>query len=169
MSKNIYEIMNEIKSLRTDFINRKSSLSKELGVLSKRINQIEKMIEFNKDKLNNERKAELIDELYILFVKKRKVKREFNVAIRVDEDNKFSYNMLGFTLKGYDDLLEKLKMVEKNRLMDISQYGVYEIDVANYTHEDIENKIKYLKPKYDMVFYSEDELVIYYYNRCVPI
>ncbi|EMH2710002.1 hypothetical protein SI855_002754 [Clostridioides difficile] len=169
MSKNIYEIMDEIKSLRTDFINRKSSLSKELGVISKRINQIEKMIEFNKDKLDNERKAELIDELYILFVKKRKVKREFKIAIRIDEDNKFSYNMLGFTLKVYDDLLEKLKMVEKNRFMDISQYGVYEIDVTNYTHEDIENKIQYLKPKYDMVFYSEDELVIYYYNRCIPI
>lgn len=161
--KNIHMVMDDLKVLKKEFIDRKLYLKDEIIVVNKKI-----------DALNEKNKLGLLNEnenknfttiMKELQLEKDKIKKELKIFYSIDNDNKFSYEMLGYTIYGYDKACERMNEFNSNETEYIKQkLNEYEFDVAGKTEVEIQDET--FEGNCVKTFLSKFKNLVFAYKKC---
>ena len=163
-NNNIHELMKELEDFKNRFVKRKISVANELGCLDKSINSLLKKMEL--EDLSSEELLKISSEFQNLCRVRREIKSELKIFNDIDEDNKFTYNMLGYTLKEYKNKCKVIERLSQNPEKYNVNSDIKTIEVANKSDIEIEDLIERFKDKYDKVVYGTNTKKIYLYNNC---
>lgn len=166
--KNIHEIMKDAQSLKESFIARKLFLAGQLGVLDKEINSLIKDNAYNDKEIDDEVSYSLAlrAKLKELETKRRELKDEFKIICDIDEGNKFTYNMLGYTINEYSKMTNVMKRLKNQGDIKLKNNGTTEYSIEGKSAEEIEEITEKLKAEYSKVFVNKEEEKIFCYNNC---
>lgn len=166
--KNIHELIKETQTLKEAFIERKLFLAGQLGVLDKEINSLIKENAYKEAvNLNDVNySVEFATKLRDLELKRRMFKDEFKIICDIDEDNKFTYNMLGYTVNEYNKITRIMKRLELQGDVKFKNNGTKEYSIEGKSSNEIDIMVKELRAEYSKVFVNKEENKIYCYNNC---
>lgn len=161
--RNVHELMEEFKNLKKEFIDRKLFLAGQLGVLDKEINVLIKNNAYQEEDIEKH-SLELCSKLKELELKRREIKEELKIISDIDENNKFSYHMLGYTINEYEKVKRVISMLNeetKNKNQKVHSISIWEVNP-----NEVDKTYEALKAQYDKVFIDHVEKKIFYYNNC---
>lgn len=167
--KDINELMVDTKKLKEEFVERKLFLAGQLGVLDKKINSLIKENAYQGNivgESEEEYALNLRNELKDLELQRREFKDEFKIFCDIDVDNRFTYNMLGFTINEYEKMTRAMKRLEMNSEIKFKNNKMKEYSIEGKDDEAINNFVIELKEEYSKVFVNKGEGKIYCYNNC---
>ena len=155
-------------TLKEAFIERKLFLAGQLGVLDKEINSLIKENAYKEAvNLNDVNySVEFATKLRDLELKRRMFKDEFKIICDIDEDNKFTYNMLGYTVNEYNKITRIMKRLELQGDVKFKNNGTKEYSIEGKSSNEIDIMVKELRAEYSKVFVNKEENKIYCYNNC---
>ena len=164
--KNIHEIMKDAQVLKESFIERKLFLAGQLGVLDKEINSLIKDNAYKEIEDEVSYSLAFRTKLKDLETKRRVLKDEFKIICEIDEDNKFTYNMLGYTINEYSKMNNVMNRLKNQKNIKFKNNGTLEYSIEGKSNEEIDEIIKKLKTEYSKVFVNKEEGKISCYNKC---
>ena len=106
----IYEIMKEMEFIKKAIVDRKIYVRERIDILDEKIKFIK--MELNKENENIIKLSSLWDEREELCQERKALLLEKKLFKKLDFNNELSYNMLGYKIKGYIDMLENLGLNE---------------------------------------------------------
>lgn len=166
--KNIHELMENAKRLKEEFIERKLFLAGQIGVLDKEINSLIKENAYNDNNDIDEMSysLNLRRTLKELEKKRREFKNEFKIICDLDESNRFTYNMLGYTINEYSKMKRVMERLKSQDDIKFKNNGTFEFNIEGKNEDEIKELILSLKNKYSKVFLNKEESIIICYNNC---
>ena len=161
--KNIHELIKETQTLKEAFVERKLFLAGQLGVLDKEINSLIKENAYKEViNLNDiDYSVQFATKLRDLELKRRMLKDEFKIICDIDEDNKFTYSMLGYTVNEYNKIVRIMKRLESQGDVKFKNNGTKEYSIEGKSSNEIDIMVKELRAEYSKVFVNKEENNIY--------
>lgn len=165
--KNIQELMEDTRKLKEEFVERKLFLAGQLGVLDKKINTLIKENAYQ-EHIDDESNYALNfrKELKELELQRRQYKDEFKMFCDIDEDNRFTYNMLGYTINEFEKMTRAMKRIQGNSEVKFKNNKMREYSIEGKDDEQINSFVIELREEYSKVFVNREEGKIYCYNNC---
>lgn len=165
--KNIQELMEDTRRLKEEFVERKLFLAGQLGVLDKKINTLIKENAYQEN-IDNESDYALNfrKELKELELQRRQYKDEFKIFCDIDEENRFTYKMLGYTVNEFEKMTRAMKRIQSNSEVKFKNNKMKEYSIEGKDDEQINSFVIELKEEYSKVFVNKEEGKIYCYNNC---
>lgn len=122
--KSIYKIMKAMEEIKEDIVNRKIYVKQRIDELDERINFIQEKLDNKDSKLTFMELSPLWDEKENLYQERKALLLEKKLFKKIDFNNELSYNMLGYKIKGYSNMLENLGLNKDGIELD-------NMDIAN--------------------------------------